>query len=70
MKFLIYGKGWISEHIQIILQNSGDSYFLGNRVNNFKSTFREVEKHQPDRIICCLGRTSGGNFTSIDYLQQ
>ena len=70
MKFLIYGKGWISEHIQVILENSGDAFFIGNRVNNFKSTLREVERYSPDRIICCLGRTSGGKFTSIDYLQQ
>ena len=42
MKFLIYGKGWISEHIQVILENSGDAFFIGNRVNNFQSTLREV----------------------------
>ena len=70
MKYLIYGKGWISEHIQLILDKSGDSYFLGNRVKYFEKTLREVERYKPDRIICCLGRNSGGKFTSIDYLQQ
>ena len=70
MKFLIYGRGWISEHVQIILENSGDSFFIGNRVKNLESTLREVERYGPDRIICCIGRTHGGKFNSIDYLEQ
>ena len=70
MKFLIYGRGWISEHVQIILENSGDSFFIGNRVKNFESTLREVERYGPDRIICCIGRTHGGQFNTIDYLEQ
>lgn len=70
MKFLIYGRGWISEHVQVILENSGDSFFIGNRVKNFESTLREVERYGPDRIICCIGRTHGGQFNTIDYLEQ
>lgn len=69
MKFLIYGgNGWIGQQIINLLKEH--TVVLGSRVENLETIENEIKQNQPDRIICCIGRTSGGNIQTIDYLEQ
>jgi 3,5-epimerase/4-reductase len=72
MKWLIYGhKGWIGSYIVDILNKQKETVILGcARVNNYDDVEKEIKETTPDRIITTTGRTSGGNFTTIDYLEQ
>lgn len=71
MKYIIYGsRGWIGKYISGILTKAGDTVFSGSRVGSFTEIQKEIENLNPDRIISCLGRTSGNGFNSIDYLED
>ena len=71
MKWLIYGSnGWIGKQF-ISFVPSGITVIEGkSRVDDAKGVEEEIIKHIPNRIISFIGRTSGGNFTTIDYLEQ
>jgi dTDP-4-dehydrorhamnose reductase len=67
---LVYGsRGWIGGQLAELIQRAGDKLVEGSRVKNFEETLEEVKSVKPDRIICCLGRTSGPGYTTIDYLE-
>jgi dTDP-glucose 4,6-dehydratase len=70
MKILIYGgKGWIGSQFVKILDKLNLTYFVSeNRVDG--DIEREILCLQPTHIISFIGRTHGGNFTTIDYLEQ
>lgn len=71
MKFLIYGKGgWISNMIQEELSGEHEVCVSEVRVDNIKDMKEELNRILPDRVICLIGRTSGGNINSIDYLED
>jgi len=73
LKWLIYGKGWISNHFVDNLKTlrSKDTIIIGeSRVDNVKTLKMELETIKPDRVVSLIGRTNGKNFTTIDYLEQ
>jgi dTDP-4-dehydrorhamnose reductase len=70
LTFIIYGaKGWIAGYLQEIIHKAGDRFIAGSRVVTYEAVLEEVKTVKPDRIICCLGRTSGPGYNTIDYLE-
>lgn len=69
---LIYGsKGWIGSMFIELLNQRNIAYTCGQvRVNNIKDVVNEVDTVKPTHIISFIGRTHGGSYTTIDYLEQ
>lgn len=72
MRWLIFGaKGWIGQQVYRLLESCGQEIFLFyDHINIFLQLKEIIHKINPDRIICCVGRTYGPGFTTIDYLEQ
>src|SRR3989338_1865611 len=75
MKFLIFGRGWLSQHFANQITTIGHSYtFAHSRAEQESQVRDELCLNQPDRVICVIGRTHGqiGDqvWPTIDYLEQ
>lgn len=73
MKWLVYGaNGWIGGQVCDTLSKSYENVVIkaDARVDDSQSVRLEIEATQPDRVICLIGRTHGGKYTTIDYLEQ
>lgn len=72
MKILFYGSnGWIGEQFCRILDNNNIVYIKSKvRADNEKEVEQEITDNKPTHIISFIGRTYGGNFNTIDYLEQ
>ena len=72
MLFLIYGgKGWIGSQFIELLKNKKIKYILGKeRVNDRKLIEEEIKNIKPTHVLSFIGRTSGGNYNTIDYLED
>lgn len=73
MKFLIYGgNGWIGKQIINILEQDKENEIIlsKERVNNVNLIENELINIKPDRVISLIGRTSGGKFKTIDFLEH
>src|SRR5688500_8943163 len=72
MKFLVYGyKGWIGAQVLQGLKDAGhEGIGASARADNPKDVDAELASVKPDRVISLIGRTRGGDFTTIDYLEQ
>lgn len=78
MVILIYGgRGWIGSQIIQILQNKPfekEVIVSDIRLDNLEKVEEELLVVNPDRVICCVGRTSGvyngQEVPSIDYLEK
>jgi len=71
MLWLLYGsRGWIGGQIVDILTKMGETIVEGHsRLDNYNDTMAEIQKINPDRVICTIGRTSGPGHPNIDYLE-
>lgn len=74
MRWLIYGsKGWIGQQLVAIVKRLGDGHQVleaKSRADQYAATYEEIRSLKPDRVISCLGRTSGPGCSNIDYLEQ
>lgn len=72
MHWLIFGsKGWIGQTIVKLLQGANQTITASDlHFSSFKDLQSLILAVQPDRIVCCVGRTYGPGFTTIDYLEQ
>ena len=72
MKWLVYGtKGWIGGMVKTYLQKQGETVIDAEaRADNQVQVEAEILSHQPDRILCLIGRTHGPGHSTIDYLEQ
>jgi len=72
MKFLIYGgKGWIGSYFcNYIEEKDIEIIHATSRADDENQVEKEILKYNPDRIISFIGRTRGGNYSTIDYLEQ
>ena len=70
--WLVYGgKGWIGSQFVDVLKQKNIPFVLGkSRVDDTPALLSEIEDIQPSRIVSFIGRTRGGDFTTIDYLEQ
>lgn len=71
MWLLFGGKGWIGKQFQEELKQQSIKYTCAEiRMDADQGVLQtEIDRVQPDRIICLAGRTSGGSFQTIDYLE-
>lgn len=71
-KWLVFGsRGWIGGMLLRYISERGDVYECSkSRADNEKDVAKEMDFHQPDRIISVLGRTHGPGFSTIDFLEQ
>lgn len=79
MKYLIYGhRGWIGQQVVDYLEKNRKEIKLvmaSARLENYQQLQTEVAQvsnnfKEKIRILSFTGRTHGGNFTTIDYLEQ
>lgn len=72
MKFIVWGhKGWIGGQVMAALQAAGHTAIgAQSRADNEADVEREVAEVKPDRAISLIGRTRGGQYLTIDYLEQ
>ena len=67
---IIYGaKGWIGTKFVEILNFDYNVIISTIRADNYDAVFSEINKLSPDNVLCCVGRTHGENYTTIDYLE-
>jgi UDP-glucose 4,6-dehydratase len=72
MKWLIFGsKGWIASYVTRYLTKAGESVIEHTSHLNMNDDVSSIiDSYSPDRIVCCIGKTYGPGFSSIDYLEQ
>ncbi|EKF33998.1 hypothetical protein MOQ_002402 [Trypanosoma cruzi marinkellei] len=72
VRFLVWGhKGWIGQSFMQLLELSGfEAHGAASRADDVVAVEEEIQKIQPDRVISLIGRTSGGSYLTIDYLEQ
>jgi len=72
MRILVYGsKGWIGGQVMEVIKKLGHEGINATaRADNENDVAAELAKEKPDRVISLIGRTRGGAFTTIDYLEQ
>eukprot|EP01065_Artemidia_motanka_P027127 TRINITY_DN3235_c0_g1_i2.p1 TRINITY_DN3235_c0_g1~~TRINITY_DN3235_c0_g1_i2.p1 ORF type:complete len:327 (+),score=129.03 TRINITY_DN3235_c0_g1_i2:63-983(+) len=72
LRFLVYGgKGWIGGHMQEFIKARGHTAILAQaRADDEVAVEKELKDVKPDRVISLIGRTRGGEFLTIDYLEQ
>jgi len=71
MKLFVIGhKGWIGgKYIQYCKENNIDYCYSDKRAGD-KSLEKEIIESGATHIVSTIGRTHGGGFPNIDYLQQ
>jgi len=72
MKWLVFGaKGWIASYVIQYLEKSKEEVICyKHHLSVFDDVRKIIADYSPDRIVCCVGKTYGPGFTSIDYLEQ
>ena len=72
MRFLVWGhRGWIGEQVMANLEKLGhEAIGADSRADNEVDVEADIVRVKPDRAISLIGRTRGGNFLTIDYLEQ
>lgn len=72
MLWLLYGsRGWIGGQLFQLLKDMHETVVEGQaRADDYQTTFEEIEKIMPDRVLCTIGRTSGPGCSNIDYLEK
>jgi len=70
--WLLYGgKGWIGSQFVQILKDRGIPFLHGeSRVDDIPRVKEEIDSLEPTRVLSFIGRTRGGEYTTIDYLEQ
>lgn len=71
MWLLIGGNGWIGKQFQQELQKQKIVYRCTSlRMDHDISVLeQEIQSIPTDRVVCLAGRTSGGQYNTIDYLE-
>lgn len=70
MWILFGGKGWIGSQFAKILRQHHQSYEIPDlRMDDLDQVRAYLDEKKPDRVISFIGRTHGGGYTTIDYLE-
>lgn len=71
-KVLVYGyNGWIGTMFVNEFEKRNWTVFNGkSRVDDTILVEKELIDTNPDRVVCCIGRTHGEGIPTIDYLEQ
>jgi len=73
-KLIIFGGcGWIGQQILPMFQKIFDTVMVvepHNRADDEKFVIELLDKERPSHVVSFIGRTHGGDFKTIDYLEQ
>ena len=71
MKILFFGsRGWIGKQFGYYLNSYGITYISTDvRADDEKAVEEEIKLYSPTHIISFIGRTHGGEYNTIDYLE-
>jgi len=72
MLVLVFGhKGYLGSAIIKLMTELSIKYVCASaRLDNEIAVIRDLDFHQPTHVFCCAGRTHGGKYHTIDYLEQ
>lgn len=72
LKIVVFGhKGWIGKTIMDEVTAQGhNAVGATSRADDVDAVKANLAAEKPDRVISLVGRTRGGDFTTIDYLEQ
>lgn len=71
-KWTIFGgHGWIGQQFCRLLEQQQIPYEIPSfRMDDTKTLCQYLDQVHPSRVVSFIGRTHGGNYTTIDYLEQ
>jgi dTDP-4-dehydrorhamnose reductase len=71
MRILFFGsRGWIGKQFGDYLNSHGITYISTDvRADDEKAVEEEIKLYSPTHIISFIGRTHGGEYNTIDYLE-
>ena len=62
---IIYGgNGWLGQKFTKLLHPDWNVYISKLRADNYNHIKQELEIINPHNVLCCIGRTHGGKFTT------
>lgn len=72
MKVLVYGwSGYIANFFIQEMEKEGIDFIKAQeRIGNMEAFRKEIDEVAPTHIFASIGRTYGGDFSSIDYLED
>lgn len=67
---LFGGNGWIGSQFMSILREHNINVDIPTcRMDDIESVKKYLKEKKPERVISFIGRTHGGGYTTIDYLE-
>jgi 3,5-epimerase/4-reductase len=67
---LFGGNGWIGSQFREILEYRRIKYDVPSfRMDDMEAVEKYMKEHKPERVISFIGRTHGGGYSTIDYLE-
>lgn len=67
---LFGGNGWIGTQFKSILHEHNINVDIPTcRMDDIENVKKYLEEKKPERVISFIGRTHGGGYTTIDYLE-
>lgn len=67
---LFGGKGWIGSQFAKLLRQHHQSYEIPDfRMDDLEAVRTYLDEKKPERVISFIGRTHGGGYSTIDYLE-
>ncbi len=67
---LFGGNGWIGSQFSAILDQHAINYEVPSfRMDDLESVEKYLQEKKPERVISFIGRTHGGEYSTIDYLE-
>ena len=71
MKVLIYGSEcWIGHYLSQYLNQSGDITLVYGEFTNPDEVRIDIQKHNPDSVVCCIEKSYGKNIWSTSYIEN
>uniref|UniRef100_A0A915N0H8 dTDP-D-glucose 4,6-dehydratase n=1 Tax=Meloidogyne javanica TaxID=6303 RepID=A0A915N0H8_MELJA len=73
LSVIIYGgKGWVGLQVQQVLEEKSIPYVLAKckiGIDSEEKVIEELHQLRGTHVLCCTGRTHGGNYKTIEYLE-
>lgn len=73
-KWILFGhQGWLGQYFVKLIEQTRKNVDLikpNERIHDYQNISRLLDNTKPDRVISFAGRTSGGKYTTIDYLES
>lgn len=72
LKIMVFGhKGWIGTQMMAEIAKQGHTAVgASTRADDVDAVRKNIAEEKPDRVISLIGRTRGGKYCTIDYLEE